>query len=107
MATFSQAQRAPDLLCVDVVEEAVDGEVSPQGVLLRSPDAYLRNARVCVRVAAQVDEVQLQVDHLHARRLQVLGLVRVALDDCNLRVATCFSRRAETEPAKARNALPC
>ena len=35
------------LSCVQVVEEAVDGEVSPQCILLRCPIVYLGDAALC------------------------------------------------------------
>ena len=75
-----------DLLSIDVVEHAVEGEVPPQCILLRGAKGHLWNAVGCfagIGLRAQVDQVDLQLIHLDLGSLQVLGLLRVGLYHSN------------------------
>lgn len=67
---------------IHVVEEGIDGEVTAHGILLRRAQLNVGDPRVVgVRLGPQVHQVHPQPHHLHACRLQVLGLLRIALDD--------------------------
>jgi len=66
----------------EVVEEAVDGEVAPEGVDLGGAEGLGGHARPgSVRLRPQVHEVQEETVDDHGGGLEVLALLGVALDD--------------------------
>ena len=70
---------------VQVVEQRVERQISPPGVLLRAAegDGVRDAAALRVRLGAQVHQVQPGAVHTQRRRLQVLALLRVRLDDAH------------------------
>ena len=91
-----------DGTCVDIVEERVDRDVPPQGVLegrakflnkSQSPvvgqyypahDSCRYSTVVGVFFVPEIDEIQLDAEQGGACRLEVLRLIGVALDLCHL-----------------------
>jgi hypothetical protein len=70
---------------VDVEEERVDGQIAAESVLLGRAEANLGNAaRARVLLGAQVDKVNGEAPQARSGRLEVLGLVRILLNNAKL-----------------------